>query len=64
MSNSKKQEIVEGDIWKIKLKEKAKNNKANIELINLLKKRFKKVRIIKGLKGKDKIIEVKNAKFF
>ena len=55
---SKKQEIIKGEVWKISLKERAEKNKANIELINLLKKRFKRVKIIKGLKSREKILEV------
>lgn len=58
ISGSKKQSIEKGEVWKIKLKNRAEKNKANIELINLLEKKFKKVRIIKGLKSKKKILEV------
>ena len=55
---SKKQEIIKDKVWRIKLKEKAEKNKANIELINLLKKRFNKVKIVNGLKSREKILEV------
>jgi len=47
-------------IW---LKKPAENNKANLELIKLLKKYFsnkygiKNIKIIKGLKSKNKIVE-------
>ena len=50
--------------YKINIKEKAEDNKANIELIKLLKKYFsdeyevKNIKILKGLKSRDKIIEV------
>lgn len=59
--NSKKQEIIKiGEEYKVSLKERAENNKANIELIKLLGKYFKgEVRIIKGLKSKNKIVEIK-----
>lgn len=60
--NSKKQEIIKisENEYKISLKEKAENNKANIELLKLLKKYFgREVEIIKGLKNKNKIVEVK-----
>jgi len=56
--NSKKQKIEKGDIWKIKLKSRAEDNKANIELINLLKKQFEKVVITSGLRSKNKILEL------
>ena len=58
---SKKQEIVKikTDEYKVGLREKAEDNKANIELLKLLKKYFKReTKIIKGLKSKNKIIEV------
>lgn len=45
--------------YKVYLKKPADDNKANIELIKLLRKHFKKnINIIKGLKSRDKIIEV------
>lgn len=60
--NSKKQEIIkinENELIAF-LKHHAFNNKANIELIKLLKKYFsKEVKIIKGLKSKYKIVELK-----
>lgn len=47
----------------ISLKEKAKNNKANIEMLKLLKdyfkSDFKEVKIIKGLRNRNKIVEIK-----
>ena len=60
--NSKEQKIIKinENEYKISLKEKAEDNKANIELIKLLKKYFgKNIKIIKGLKSRNKIIEVK-----
>lgn len=60
--NSNKQEIekIDEDNYKISLKSKPEDNKANIELIKMLKKHFgKDVKIIKGLKSKNKIVEVK-----
>ena len=64
--NSEKQEIkkLEDGIYAVNLREKAEDNKANIELLNLLKKYFKvsvkDINLIKGMKGRDKIVEVKN----
>lgn len=38
-----------------------RDNKANIEILKFLKKHFKTdLRIIKGLKSKEKIIDIKN----
>ncbi len=59
--NSKEQKIekISENEFKINLKEKAEDNKANLELLKLLRREFKKpVRIIKGLKSKNKIVEV------
>jgi len=60
--NSKAQELVKTgeNEYKIALKEKAEDNKANIELLKLVKRHFgKEVKIIKGLKSRNKIVEVK-----
>lgn len=60
--NSTRQEIKKTEEgYLINLKEKAKNNKANIELLKMLKKYFKaeNIKIIKGMKSKNKIIEIK-----
>jgi len=64
--NSGKQEIirVSEDEYAVSLKKPAEDNKANIELLKLLKKHFKitagDIKIIKGLKSRNKIIEIKN----
>ena len=60
--NSEKQEIekIDEENYKISLKSKPEDNKANIELIKLLKKHFgKDIKIIKGLRNRNKIVEVK-----
>jgi len=46
--------------YKIYLKKSAESGKANIELIKILKKHFnKEAKIIKGLKNRNKIIELR-----
>ena len=59
--NSKKQEIKEENgIYIVKLKSSPENNKANIELIKLLKKYFNKsLKIKSGFKGRNKTVEIK-----
>lgn len=59
--SSGRQEVLdEGDgKFLVSLKSAPENNKANIELIKLLKKYFKgEVKIKSGLKSKNKILEV------
>ena len=61
--NSKKRELekISKEEYKAHLKSPAKNNKANIELINLLAKQFKtpaKNIKIKNPKSKMKIVEI------
>lgn len=47
--------------YKVYLKKPAEDNKANIELLKLLKKHFKlDVKIVKGFKNRSKIIVVGN----
>jgi len=61
--NSGRQEIqkVSEDKYKIFLKKSPEDNKANDELVGLLKKHFKsEAKIIKGHTSKNKIIEVKD----
>lgn len=50
--------ITEGDVWLINVKSRPENNEANKEIIKELSKRYSSVRIIKGLKSKEKLIEV------
>jgi len=61
--NSFKNEILEYDkerkAYRVAIKAKPEANKANIEIIKFFSKLFKKrVRIIKGLKSKEKIIKI------
>ena len=59
--NSKEEKItrlLDGQ-YKVNLNQKPENNKANIELIKLLKKYFKSnVKIIKGLSSRNKIVKI------
>ncbi len=62
--NSKKQEMIKisKNKYKVFLKCPARENKANIELVKLMKKYLgKNIKIIKGMKGKNKVLEVVNA---
>lgn len=60
-TGSKKQEILKTEEgYRVCLKEKAENNKANLELLGLLKRYFgKEVRIARGLKSRNKVVEIK-----
>ena len=60
-TNAGKSEVnkKEGD-FVVYLKSSPENNKANLELVKLMKKFFKKdVKIVKGFKNRNKILEVK-----
>lgn len=58
--NSKKQEIEKKEgFYLVHLKSFPKNNKANMELIKLLKKHFKKkVKIKSGFTSRIKVVEL------
>jgi len=61
--NSGREEIIKiaEDKYKIFLKKPAEKNKANLELLKILKKHFGAgVKLISGKTSKKKIIEVKN----
>ena len=60
--NSSQEKIEKKDEqYEVWLKEKPIDNKANEKLIKILSKHFKrKVEIVRGLKSKEKVIEVKN----
>jgi len=45
-----------GNNWKISVKSEPENNKANMEIIKELSKAYKSVKIVKGLKSKNKKI--------
>lgn len=65
--NSIRQEIIDdGDYLKIKLRSKPIQNKANIELLNLLRKKLKilsnQIKIISGLKSPHKKIMINFSK--
>jgi len=62
--NSSEQKIEDkGGALHVSLKESAEQNKANIELINLLAKHFntsaKEIKILRGKTSRNKIVEVK-----
>lgn len=59
-ANAKENKIEDkGDFYLISVKEKAVDNKANLAVMKLISKKFKKkVKIIKGLKSKDKVLEL------
>jgi len=57
-SREKVDEISEGE-FEVWLKEKAIDGKANLKLLKVLKKYFgKEVEIVKGFKGRKKVVEV------
>ena len=58
--NSKEQSIEKKEnFYLVKLKSLPKDNKANLELIKLLKKHFKKeVKITSGFTSRNKIVEL------
>lgn len=61
--NSKENKIIEfnkdSNTYKIQIKAKPEDNKANIKLIKFLSKSLKKkVRIVSGFKSREKIIEL------
>ena len=62
-ANSSKNEVLGFDkdkaAYRVAIKEKAENNKANVEIIKFFKKELKKdVKIVKGLRSKEKVIKV------
>ncbi len=57
-TNSKEFKIKKGEVWEISLKSQPKDNKANLELIKEMKKRYGSCKIIKGKSSKTKILDV------
>jgi len=65
--NSPKNRIIKFDseknAYRIEIKSPAQENKANLELIKFLSRSLKKdVKIIKGLKSKEKLIKISQRK--
>ena len=63
--NSKKREIIKKseDSFEVKVKEKPKNNEANLAIFEVLEEYFNvgrsQIRLIKGAKEKNKIFDIK-----
>ncbi len=59
-ANAKEEKIeFDGISYKVSIKEKPLGGKANQAIVKLFKKEFgKQIRIIKGLRSSDKIIEI------
>jgi uncharacterized protein YggU (UPF0235/DUF167 family) len=54
----KKFSVEKGEPWIIRVKSRAENNRANAEIIKELSKEYGKIRIIRGLKSRNKIMEI------
>jgi uncharacterized protein (TIGR00251 family) len=58
-SQEKIEEIEKDKTYEVWIKEKPIEGKANEELVKILKKYFKKqVTIVRGLKSRDKVVEI------
>ena len=62
-ANSSKNEILgfdeERKAYRVAIKEKAEKNKANIEILKFFRKKLgKEVKIIKGIRNKEKVLKV------
>jgi len=60
-TNAKASEIlgIKDDVYQVNVKSMPIDGKANKEIIKIFHKKFKKqVKIIKGLKGKEKVLEI------
>ena len=58
VANAKNDEVIEGSPLIVRVSASAEKNKANIAVIKLLSRHFKKpVRIVSGLASKNKVID-------
>jgi len=59
-TNQPKSEVIEKEgYYEVFIKEKPEKGKANLEILKLFKRKFKKnVKIVSGFKNKEKIIEL------
>jgi uncharacterized protein YggU (UPF0235/DUF167 family) len=57
-TNQSKFSVKKNGVWVISCTSPAESNRANVEIIKELSKKFKKVRILRGLKSKKKFIEI------
>lgn len=60
--NSKEESVIEDDgVIIVKVRAKAEKNKANMAVVKLLEKYYgKRVRIVYGMKSKDKMVEIES----
>ena len=58
-TNSKEFKIIKKkNEWIIYVKSKPEQNKANLEIIKEISKKYERCKIIKGLKSKNKLLEI------
>ena len=62
-AGQRKSEVVSYDsgreAFRVNIKEKAENNKANVEIVKFFKRQIKKdVKIVKGITSKEKVIRI------
>jgi uncharacterized protein YggU (UPF0235/DUF167 family) len=50
--------VKKGDVWVIALTSKPEKNKANQELVRELSKTYACVKIVSGLKSKNKVLDI------
>ena len=55
---SKKEEVKKGEVWEVWVREPPLEGRANEAVIKLLKRYFKRVRLVKGQKSRIKVFEV------
>ena len=55
---SKKEEVKRGEVWEVWVMEPPLEGRANEAVIKLLKRYFKRARLVKGQKSRIKVFEV------
>lgn len=56
--SSKREVVLQGEVWEIYVREPAKNGMANTRVLEILKKYFGRVRLVRGAKSRLKVFEV------
>ncbi len=56
--SSKREAVIQGEVWEVYVKEPARNGRANARVIEILKTYFKRVRLVRGARSRLKVFEV------
>ena len=56
--SAREEKVLQGEVWEIYVKEPAQKGRANARVLEILKKYFRRVRLVRGANSRLKLFEV------